>query len=934
MATGRNIQHVLKQAQRRVLVQHAIRFAGWGVALALLAAMVFLFADRLAGLRVPVQFYFLFPVAGLVGGVVYALLNQTRRLAIAVQLDRSLNLKDRIGTFESLAMHSPRDLRFDEDFAELVNRDAQQLAGKVDLKSATPIRFTGVWGVAFAMGALLWLGVWLAPVANWGHESPLAKAQPPEHVIQQAREITQTIQQAVSNLPKRDSLDPQSQAQADALDRLAEQLANNNAKSPEDVQKARDESAAKMDELAQRIAEQSQRDLAAAEEVAKRFQGMDKIEGPKPPMTAEEFSRALRRGDFGEAARQLDSLLNDPKMTPSEREAAAQHLRELARKLDDSSNKPLTDQDRKEMLAQALRDQGVDPKSIDELLNEKNSSPDNESTPTAEEIQKALREQGVDPETAQRFARDLEKLRKQEAVNQQADQASKTVKEALDRAADDVENPADSPSSSTQPAPASQPSVSPDSQPEQTKPQAQSQNSNPATQPQDASPHNDSHSSDSHSSDSHSGHNPERDAKQTSSQSQPQSSATKPSQSDDKQQTRAQEKDIEQQQSQAQPESQSEAQPNKSESSKQNQHSQENKKESSTQPASSQQSTQSDQQKSPGENQSQKQPANQSQPAPQKQAVSQQHSQAPSQSEPHTQSQPSQQTQDRSQPDATKPERNGDQPQTPGQKQPSQQQQGRDSQPSESQQDSQHNSQSENQQARQSSDKNDQSQQPDSKNTPSEVLRRLAQQRDNAKQNQQVSERMREAARELAQKMSPQEREQWARQWARQNGEQPKPPADSSQQPQQIASENLDQNQDRDSSDEHRMAGAAHEPGNQAGSDTNGLPRTDSRQSPDQLASDQKHPIDLRGEESNDQSIAQWSDPNAKPSDNRAASGNVIQRVHGAQEVAERAVNDSAVQKRYHKAIKKYFGRLNETMKKATGEAPANPSPSSPATQP
>src|SRR5438477_10126526 len=86
-------------------------------------------------------------------------------------------------------------------------------------------------------------------------------------------------------------------------------------------------------------------------------------------MSAEEFQQALQRGDFGAAAKELQDLLDHPdQLSPQEKQAAADHLRDTASRLEnaESKNDPgIAEQ--KEQIEQALRDQGLTPEQIDQV---------------------------------------------------------------------------------------------------------------------------------------------------------------------------------------------------------------------------------------------------------------------------------------------------------------------------------------------------------------------------------------------------------------------------------------------------------------------------------------------------------------------------------------------------------------------------------------
>lgn len=166
-------------------------------------------------------------------------------------------------------------------------------------------------------------------------------------------------------------------------------------------------------------------------------------------------------------------------------------------------------------------------------------------------------------------------------------------------------------------------------------------------------------------------------------------------------------------------------------------------------------------------------------------------------------------------------------------------------------------------------------------------MRRLAERTNAARDNQQTSERLRQTARELAQRMTPKEREQWAKQWQREQG------------------------RPNESEDNPLARGAGD--------------RTDGPSSPPQstaqnpLRNYEPDTVDIGGTDPGERTIAQWlseTTPDGEPLPT-SASTPATQRIRQAQQVAERAVDESAVQKRYHRLIQRYFGRLPDTVNRA-----------------
>jgi len=280
-----------------------------------------------------------------------------------------------------------------------------------------------------------------------------------------------------------------------------------------------------------------------------------------------------------------------------------------------------------------------------------------------------------------------------------------------------------------------------------------------------------------------------------------------------------------------------------------------------------------------------------------------------------------------------------------------------------------------------------------------EMLRRMAERARNAENQQQEADRLRKLAEQLADNMSPEQKRRWAEFMQRELGDQqpPQPPQDPSQpQPQdQDQRQNQDRNQNgeqpgandqqqrppQDQSQPNASDSGAQRPpqpdaqppqgnsGNQpprqpndrdntgSANNTDNRRRNDgsgrggseagTRDAPDRrdpnaaaLERDRTDKVDIRGDESAERIIAQWlsdtppdpDDPNVRATARAAAS----ERVQQAQKVAERAVNDSAVNRRYHRSIQRYFGRLQEAIDKAArGQPPASaaPQPAPAATQ-
>ena len=123
------------------------------------------------------------------------------------------------------------------------------------------------------------------------------------------------------------------------------------------------------------------------------------------------------------------------------------------------------------------------------------------------------------------------------------------------------------------------------------------------------------------------------------------------------------------------------------------------------------------------------------------------------------------------------------------------------------------------------------------------------------------------------------------------------------------------------------MADAADEPGTAGAGD----PVLDDAVS--ELRLQNIEDLDLRDTDDagEGQVIATWLGEESRPGEPGRGTQPLVRR---AQSEAERAVEESAVPSRYAGIIRRYFGRLNETVNRAAGQAPARGEASSTSDKP
>ncbi|MHC5022283.1 MAG: hypothetical protein ACYTGG_00025 [Planctomycetota bacterium] len=877
------LHQTISRARRRLLADHCLHGAGRGLTLAAALAIALLAADRLLAWNLP-----LLAFAGVLGagaglGMIATALRRPDPLDVAVRLDRALRLKDRIGT--AVALQSAAPARPGQDFAPLVERDAEQYAGRLDVRGATPIRMTNIWGAGVVLVALLFLGFLFIPAVSRADERPPDGAPTAEQqaaLLEQQQQIVESIDGVMDDLAGEAAADETTRRQLEALDRLARQLGD---AAPDEAQviESRDETAARLSELADHLADESERDAAAADEVARRFAGMS---APDAPMTTQQFMEALQRGDFGDAADVLEQWTEQFESMPAEqRREAAGELRELADRLQQAGDSGRADLDeRAEQLRQALRDQGLDDEGIDRLLDEPSSTDD----APAPDVENLLRDEGsVDEEIARQVAEDIERLQRDRDIGRRAEQQVESITDELDQAADRVEQPpADEPASPQTPGPESttprteqdQPDTPPAGEVTPGDPTPADPTKTPPAADQTTPPVADQ--------------SPPVAGEQPPSSESPTKPGDKPTSPPDAAPPAAPEKPTQEQPGQKPPDTDQpgdQQAPTKQPGQQQAPTKQPGQEAPTKQPGQQQAPT-----KQPGQEAPTKQPGQQQVPtkqpgqeAPTKQPGQQQAPMkqpgqqaiekpgtppdaASPQPMPKPGTDPAQMPSPQP-PDGAAPEKPGDQPRPDGAEGPTREL-------------------------------------PDAERLRSvaERLRKLAERRGPGDSRREMSDRLKQMARELADNMSEEEKREWAEQWQRQFG---------GERPAELPG--LDEGPDRDpgpGTDTDRGPGT--EPGRRL------MSPPESPTSPPQTEN-----LDLAGDETSDEVIAEWLSPlpgeRVPGRTDRAAAA---ERLRRAQRIAERAVDDAAVPSRYHDLIKRYFDQVRRSHEKAPAK-PDSPPP-------
>jgi len=453
---------ILRKARRRVAIDLSLRFGALGMCAGAGAAAVLVAIDRVFDIMaLPWWVYAVVAAVGLIGGLIYAAVRTPAPSRLAVELDAALHLKDRLGTAEAID-RAHMSSHTDRAFAAFAQQDAEQWAARLDVRSATPIRISPMWGGAAAataalVAALLWL-----PRISWARQTqPLS---PVEQVAfdELRNAAAEELHAALDDLRdgnEESQTQRASEEDISALNALAEQM-QRKEQNPDEFTRARDDAAAQLSEFADRFEKNAQRDERVLDDLSEQFSSLVELnpdDGERPTLT-DELRDALARGDYERAAEIVEELSRDIDQLPAEdREALADALRELADDLG-ASEEELGGNDAAEgeALREALRNQGLDEESIDEILNEDRESAaegDDQSEEdrydqqeaSPENLARELAERGVDEDVARELAEEIEEHREHDAAREEARETARDLSESFERLADeaqDDQNPA------------------------------------------------------------------------------------------------------------------------------------------------------------------------------------------------------------------------------------------------------------------------------------------------------------------------------------------------------------------------------------------------------------------------------------------------------------------------------------------------------------
>ena len=413
------IHRASRQARRRRLIADSLDRLGLALSVACALGLLAVVLSRLIG--EPLDWWWA-AIPPITVGVVIALVIAWRRrltsLEAATDVDTALNLRDRLGS--SIELES---LDREDPFVQLLERDAEETAGKVRIADATPIRLGNAWLAWPTLAALLITAVLFMPTLDLlGRQKAAQELAQQEAKIEQAADtledlIEQTDEQLADLEPSPEGEDELS----DILEDIMTQLEQGDLTPDEALAQA----AAAMDEKSQELEEQA----AQAEQTTEMLQEMLAESADPDNPDASEFEQAINSGDFesaAEALRELQAALNE--MSEEDRQALAESMSEMANRLNEAAKNNEAKNNAAQRMAEQLQQMGLSKELAEQLANSADT----------EQIAEQLRQQGIDPETAQKLARQLAQQKNQSDGREGAARSARKLAEALKQASKGV----------------------------------------------------------------------------------------------------------------------------------------------------------------------------------------------------------------------------------------------------------------------------------------------------------------------------------------------------------------------------------------------------------------------------------------------------------------------------------------------------------------
>ncbi len=373
------IREVIARAGRRLLlagwIRHTVVLLTCAIALAVIARGVQKLVPTLT-----IDWSTTLPLmagAAVAMGLLVAWVRRPKEIDIARTVDERAGLRETLSTAICVEKE-------DGAWSKAIVEDAGQKARRVVVKDAVPIEAPGnSWWPVAACAALL--AVWWLPAHDV--TGLLAKKEQKQAEQQQVQQVAAQLDDAQKRI---DEILAQAGLQMDKSDDAKDDLFSPTRMdqiSPEEMQRA---AVKKLTDLADQL--EAKRNSEEGQTFDAIQEAMKRLEAPQPGPAA-EMSRALARGDFAEAKKQLEQLAEQIKsgeMSAEEKAQLAEQIQKMAEamqqmaedrgQLEEQLQAAGLSQEQARQLAsdpsalqQALEQQGLSQEQINQLMQQAKS---------------------------------------------------------------------------------------------------------------------------------------------------------------------------------------------------------------------------------------------------------------------------------------------------------------------------------------------------------------------------------------------------------------------------------------------------------------------------------------------------------------------------------------------------------------------------------
>ncbi|MBK8914732.1 MAG: hypothetical protein IPM64_09080 [Phycisphaerales bacterium] len=411
------IESQVRRTRRRMTLNGLMERLAWLITGGAAAWSLMVLVDRAISVGLPVSWI----AAGVasacaLGAIMWAWLRRATPLTAAIALDAAAQTRERVSSVIAV----DRRLLSSDPFAGAMLRDAERVAGGVNVARAVPLRAPASWPWSVASVVTAALLFFLMPNLDLLARAPEPE---PEAAVPAARQadakrVSVAVNQQLEKARKLAEENPALAGMAEGLAPL--ELPEKGAARPEDV--ARD-AVKVLDRLAEKL-EQHRNE--------RKFTGMDQaraqlpqLERPAPGDPAAKLTEALREGDMQKARDELKAMqervAEAARKADAEAQQQLQKMQESLEKLSEQMNKLSNDENvQKDIQNKA----GLSEEAAKKLMEELSKL---DPKDLQKELQKRLGEKGLSEQQLKELA---EKIMQNEQAKEQLKELANKMAQA------------------------------------------------------------------------------------------------------------------------------------------------------------------------------------------------------------------------------------------------------------------------------------------------------------------------------------------------------------------------------------------------------------------------------------------------------------------------------------------------------------------------